>query len=152
MVTLIVSSIFIAIISQNFGSIQRSVQNFTLLANYREQHLIFLLKFEEDFHRCELTDQSALSNLDQMQFSFDLNQDGDWLDSGEKIGYRWNSIKQRIDRKSGNGHFQALLDGISGFSWKKTGSSPLCYKMTVKNIYSMKESETVYCRGSTAEL
>lgn len=151
MVTLLICSILLAIVSQNFSGIQRSVRNFTHLANYREQYIVFLLKFEEDFYRSELLGQSNISSFEQLQFAFDLNEDGDWSDSGERIAYRWNLKEQRIDRKSGDGYFQALLDGVSGFSWERTGTSPLCFKMTVQNSYSQTDSKTFYCRTITPD-
>ena len=148
MVTLVISSVLLAVVSQNFNGLNRVVQRFIENTVYREQYLIFLLKFEEDYHQSDYFVKDDLLKFDQLEFTFDLNGDGDRLDSGEKVAYRWNEDKNRIDRKSGNGSYQAFLDGVIAFTWTRTSTVPICYRMTTNSAFSQMISELNFCRGN----
>ncbi len=148
MVTLVICSILMAVVSQNFAGLNRVVQRFIEGTTFREQYLIFLLKFEEDYHRSDYFAEEDLLNFDQLEFTYDTNGDGDRLDSGEKIAYRWNEQKNRIDRKSGNGSYQAFLDNVTAFTWNRTSLLPLCYQMNSSNAFSEVNKELVFCRGN----
>ena len=148
MVTLVICSILMAILSQNFGGLQRGVQRFIENTTYREQYLIFLLKFEEDYHRSDAFNDGDFSSFDQLGFTFDLNGDGDHLDSGENVAYRWNEKKKRIDRKSGKGSYQAFLDGVESLIWTRTSNFPLCYRLTISSVFSQTASVLDLCRDT----
>lgn len=148
MVTLVICSVLLMVVSQNFTRINRVIQSFINHTTYRDQYLIFLLKFEEDYHRTDYFSEEDLLKFDQLKFSFDLNLDGDQLDSGENIEYRWNAEENRIDRKSGKGSFQAYLENVSSFGWSRISRIPLCYRMTTKSHFSHLLSESLFCRGN----
>ncbi len=146
LVTILIGGILFGVLSTSFPSLNRTANTFLEQTVFQEQYLIFLLKFEEEFQQAENVSQSDLDNMDQLIFNQDLNLDGDYLDSGERISYRWNSSEERIDRKSGNGNFQAFLDGITDFSWSRIGDDPFCYQQKIKDIFNVKEKVIVFCR------
>ncbi len=146
LVAIIISSILIGIIGSNFPSLRRIANTFLEQTLFEEQYLIFLLKLEDEYQQAEILDESDQDYLDQLVFRQDNNLDGDYLDSGELISYRWNKAKQRIDRKSGKAYFQALLDGISYFSWNRTSSNPNCHQLKIKDVFHDKEKMIDFCK------
>lgn len=148
MVTLVIVSIVVGLISQNFANLSRVTNRFVESVVLKEQLTIFLLQFENDYHQSELDSSSDATNLDDLKFSFDLNRDGDYNDSGERIQYRWNASKKRIDRKSGNGNFQSLLEGITAFSWEKAEFNNYCHLMTIENPFRKTKDRISYCRSA----
>lgn len=143
LVTLVVTSIVIGIISSSFPGLNRLADTFLRMTVFEEQNMIFLLKFEEEFQLAEIREES---DIDQMIFHQDANLDGDFEDSGERIAYRWNSKKYRMDRKSGNGNFQALVDGVAYFDWSRISDDPLCYRMQWQSTFSEIRQTTSFCR------
>ncbi len=146
MVTIVVCSIFVGIISSNYSGLKKISNRFLAQTIFEEQYLIFLLKFEEDYQQAELVTQTDIDNLDNLIFNQDLNMDGDLHDSAEQIAYRWNKKESRIDHKSGNAYFQSFLDGITGFTWIRTGSPPICHDLKIKTVFSSREREVRFCR------
>ena len=138
--------ILIGVFSTSFPSLNRTANTFLEQTVFQEQYLIFLLKFEEDYQQADMFSPSDLENLEYLIFNQDLNLDGDYLDSGERISYRWNSGEKRIDRKSGDGGFQAFLDGITNFSWTQIGADPVCYQQKIKDVFGVKEKVISFCR------
>ena len=111
-----------------------------------EEYLIFLTVFERDYSQAEVLTDETLQDLDRMRFRIDSNSDGDYLDAGESIQYRWNKDRKRMDRKSGKGSFQSFLEGIQAFSWRKVTDTPLCYRMTLQTVYSEHWKNLDLCR------
>ncbi len=146
MISIFILGLAGGIISSNFGSIKRSMTGFIDSAAFREQMMIFLLKLDEDYQQAEVTNESEDGLLDQLLFRVDLNLDGDYDDSGESIQYRWNQTKSRIERKSGKGAFQALIEGIDRFSWKREDSDPPCHRLLLRTVFSGAEKEILFCR------
>ncbi len=145
MVTIVIGAILMGIVSSNFPQLKRTADKFLGQALFEEQYLIFLLKFEDEYHQAIIYDPDSFERIGQLVFEYDGNLDGDLNDSGEKIAYRWNSKEKRIDRKSGSGYFQALLEGVTAFSWKQVGTAPVCHRLRIQNVFSIKPREVVYC-------
>ncbi len=146
MVTLVICSLTIGFISLNFNNLNRLVTRFTESVIFKEQYLIFLLQFEDDYQQAEILTEADPDGMDNMEFRIDHNNDGDYDDSSERIAYRWDSSNNRIDKKSGKGSFQALLEGVSDFNWTKTGSHPLCHQLDITDGFSGVKKTTHYCR------
>lgn len=146
MVTLTVIALVSAVISVNLPALNRISQQFISQVTFKEDYLLFLMIFEDDFHTAELVTAEDLSNMNNLLFQSDLNFDSDFEDPKEKIRYRWNSSHKRIDRKSGNGNFQSLLEGIDTFEWDQTSDNPACFKATLKDIYHKNTRTITYCR------
>jgi len=146
MVTLVICCLTIGFISLNFNNLNRLVTCFTEYVIFKEQYLIFLLQFEDDYQQADLLTETDLDSMDNMEFRDDRNNDGDYDDSSERIAYRWDSPNNKIDRKSGEGSFQALLDGVSGLKWTQTSSNPLCHQLKLSNIFSEENRIICYCR------
>ena len=104
------------------------------------------MKFEEEYQVAEGESDSERENLRRLVFQQDLNLDGDTQDSGENIAYRWNEKERRIDRKSGKGYFQALLDGVIFFSWRATSTDLACHEMKIQDAFSLETREIIFCR------
>lgn len=148
MIATAIASVAIGVISANFGSLKRLSDSFNYQVAYNEQMLIFLLKFEEDYHQSDLSNQDDQEGIKNLVFKLDHNFDGDYLDSGETISYRWNAENSRIDRKSGKGYFQSFLEGITSFSWTEISESPLCHEMIVKDVFKNLSKKIRFCRFS----
>jgi len=147
LVTLVISSVVIGIISINFPTLKKISDRFIHQTLFTKQYYIFLLMLEEEYQQAELMALSDLKNLDILNFRRDINLDKDYLDSGENIAYRWNKGARRIDRKSGKSNYQALLEGISDFSWGRTGTQPVCHDLVVLDSFSLREKRTRFCRN-----
>lgn len=145
LVTITISSLLIGIISIQLPAMKRLSDQFLSVSMFEEPYLIFLLRFEQEFRQAEKIYPSDLTHLATMTFRKDLNLDGDYLDSGEKIAYRWNEQKQRIDRKSGKGYYQAILDGVTYFQWTKIHEAPICYQMELESVYSTIRKQVNFC-------
>lgn len=146
MITLLVTAVVVGLLSSNISGLKKLASLFNEQALFREQYLIFLLKFEEDYQSAETHEGVSTSNLDDLSFMFDLNRDEDFDDPGEKVSYRWNESRNRIDRKSGSGSYQAFLDGINSFSWKPSSGTPVCHQMIIKSIYNDSGYKIDFCR------
>ncbi len=146
MTTMVIVSIVVGIIGSNFSNISRVVNRFINSAAMREQILIFQLKFGEDYQQAEITQVSQIEMLDKLSFCVDYNLDGDYAESGEEIHYRWNKTKSRIERKSGRGNYQSLLEGIEDFSWARIQTDPPCHRMTLKTVFGSPENRVLFCR------
>ena len=147
MITLIITGLVIGLISTNINGLRKLASVFNEQAIFREQYLIFLLKFEEDYQTAEILNGLNTTNLDDLAFSFDLNRDEDFDDPGEKVSYMWNESRNRIDRKSGNGSYQAFLDGINSFSWTRISAIPVCHRMQITSVFNESGYETKFCRA-----
>ncbi|MBT4090641.1 MAG: prepilin-type N-terminal cleavage/methylation domain-containing protein [Deltaproteobacteria bacterium] len=145
LVTIVIGAVLMGIVSTSFPLLKRAADKFLNQAVFQEQYLIFLLKLEDEYHQAAIYSPDNAAQIDQLIFEQDGNLDGDLSDSGERITYRWNSKKQRIDRKSGNGNFQALLEGVIDFSWETISQSPVCHQLKVQDIFSTKPRTVVYC-------
>lgn len=143
--TIVIGAVLMGVVSTNFPQLKRAADTFLGQAFFEEQYLIFLLKFEDEYHQAITYEPDGVERIGKLVFEYDENMDGDLNDSGEKIAYRWNSKKQRIDRKSGKGYFQALLEGVTAFSWKQVGVTPVCHELQVQSIFSTKFRKTLYC-------
>ena len=148
MITLIITSIVVGLLSTNISGIKKLASAFNEQAIFREQYLIFLLKFEEDYQLAEIQKDMSRSDLDELAFMFDLNKDEDYEDPGERVSYKWNEAKNRVDRKSGNGSYQAFLDGIESFSWKRISIMPVCHQMTIISVFNESGYGIDFCRAS----
>lgn len=147
MITLVIASVVIGLISTNISGLQKLASAFNEQAIFREQYLIFLLKFEEDYQSAEIHKGVNTSDPDELLFLLDLNEDNDFGDPGEKVSYRWNESKNRIDRKSGNGTYQAFLDGTDSFSWTPISTKPNCHLMKISSVFSESGYEINFCRA-----
>ena len=145
MVTIVITAVLMGVVSTNFPVLKRAANKFLNQAVYQEQYLIFLLKLEDEYQQAALYGPDNVAQIGQLTFTQDENLDGDLEDSGERISYRWNKKKQRIDRKSGNGNYQALLEGVTAFSWEEISQSPICHKLGVQDVFSTEPKTTVYC-------
>ncbi len=147
MVTIVIAAVLMGVVSTNFPVLKRAANKFLNQAVYQEQYLIFLLKLEDEYQQSVLYNPDNVAQISQLIFMQDENLDGDLEDSGERIAYRWNIKKQRIDRKSGNGNYQALLEGVTAFSWQEISQSPTCHQLGVQDVFSTEPRTTVYCMG-----
>jgi len=145
MVTIVIGAVLMGVVSNSFPQLKRAADRFLNQALFEEQYLIFLLRFEDEYQQAAAYDPEAVEQIGQLMFRQDENLDGDLNDSGEQIGYRWNEKEKRIDRKSGSGNFQALLDGVIGFSWEEISQSPTCHQLGVQDVFSEKPRTIVYC-------
>jgi prepilin-type N-terminal cleavage/methylation domain-containing protein len=145
MVTIVIGAVLMGIVSTNFPILKRAANKFLNQAVYQEQYLIFLLKLEDEYQQAALYSPENVAQIGQLLFTQDENLDGDLNDSGERIAYRWNKKKQRLDRKSGNGNYQALLEGVTAFSWEEISQSPTCHQLQVQDVFSEKPRTVVYC-------
>jgi prepilin-type N-terminal cleavage/methylation domain-containing protein len=145
MVTIVIAAVLMGIVSTNFPVLKRAANKFLNQVVYQEQYLIFLLKLEDEYQQSALYEPDDTTQIGKMTFVQDENLDGDFEDSGERIVYRWNKKKQRIDRKSGNGYYQALLEGVTGFSWEEISQSPTCHQLGVQDVFSVEPRKVVFC-------
>lgn len=145
MVTIVIGAILMGIVSTNFPQMKRVADKFLGQVFFEEQYLIFLLKMEDEYHQANSYDPENVGQIGNLVFQQDDNLDGDLNDPGERIVYRWNPKKQRIDRKSGSGYYQALLEGVTAFSWKDTGSDPPCHELQLQTTFSTKPRKILYC-------
>jgi prepilin-type N-terminal cleavage/methylation domain-containing protein len=148
MISILIVGILAGIAGSNFGNIRRTINGFIESTAFREQMLIFLLKLDEEYQQAEITNPSGIELLDQLTFAFDYNFDGDTADSGEMIRYRWNSDKSRIERKSGKGSYQSLLEGVTNFTWRRRGTDPPCHQMRLQTVYNPIENTIEFCRAA----
>jgi prepilin-type N-terminal cleavage/methylation domain-containing protein len=147
MIAIAIVGLVMGLVGTNFAGLQRIATRYNEQVVFNEQYLIFLLKFEEDYQQAEIKTNIDIGLLDDLTFQIDYNQDGNFDDPGERIAYRWNSSNKRIDRKSGNGSFQAFLDGIARFDWNRTSLSPICYRLKVVSTFNDAEKSIDYCRA-----
>jgi len=146
MVTLTVASIFAALLFTYFPSLQRTGSRFLEQTAFEEDLLIFLNLFNRDFLLTELPSNNRAGFLGQMKFRQDLNDDGDYLDPSESIQYRWNPDKKRIDRKSGSGNYQSLVEGVASFSWSSLDPMNNCYQMKFTSVTVPAFRTVTFCR------
>lgn len=147
MVTVLICSIVFAVVSQNFSGINRVLKQFLDRTVFKEQIYVFLSKFDEEYHQAEAFDADGLTRLESMRFEMDLNGDGDRDDSGETIQYRWNPQKRRIDRKSGNGSFQSMVEGVASFTWLSDSDREGCHQMALKGVFRSENQVFLFCRS-----
>ncbi len=148
MVAILLSSVVIGLVSLNYKNLSKLIDRLSEEVVFREQYLVFLLLLEDDFQQAEnftTTDQEELKNL---VFKIDLNKDNDFNDSGENIGYRWDETNIEIDRRSGKGSYQTVLDDVDDFAWKQVSTSPICYKLTIADTFNTLPRTTLYCRNA----
>lgn len=146
MITLLILSIISGIISYNLPTLNRISHHFISQVTFKEDYLLFLVIFDDDFHLADLTDDQNVADIKNLIFRTDLNFDGDFEDSKEKIAYRWNEDKKRIDRKIGNGYYQSLLEGIEKFEWNQISAVPLCFQGTIRDMFHTEDKTIEYCR------
>lgn len=146
LVTLALTSIVLGIFASNLPQLQRVSNQFLEQTAFEENYLLFLILFERDYYAAESSHEQE-KNLKNLIFQQDQNLNGNYLDQGEQVFYRWNSKEKRIDRKTtAKGYFQALLEGVEKFSWEKVKTSPLCYQLRLKSKFSSKAREILYCK------
>jgi len=145
MVTIFIGAILTGIVSSNLPQLKRVADRFLDQAFFEEQYLIFLLKLEDEYHQAAVYGPGEIGKIDQLLLEQDQNLDGDLNDSGEKIAYRWNDSEKRIDRKSGSGYFQSMLEGVTGFSWSRVRENPVCHELLIQNAFSQTQRKTRYC-------
>ena len=145
-VALLVGSIILGTISNNLPSIRRSAMLFLKQVNFEENLRIFLIIFEDNFRSAEILNNKDKLAIENMVFRQDHNFDGDFKDKSERIAYRWNATKFRIDRKSGNGGFQSILEGIASMSWNRIGDTPLCFELIISENFRASPHQYLYCR------
>lgn len=56
---------------------------------------------------------------DELRLQADLNRDGDLGDTREQIAYRFQDDAQALQRRSGGGSFQTLLEGVHQVSFSE---------------------------------
>lgn len=138
---------FIGIVSAAIPGFRKTLGKYLDQSMTEEAYLIFLVVFERDYNQAEVPTAQMRENLDDMLFRIDFNSDGDFLDPGERIQYRWNRKKNRIDRKSGKGSFQAFFGGVRSFSWQRAEKAPNCHRMTLKTLFSDNLKSLQFCRS-----
>ncbi len=146
MITIVITGIVVGLVSSNLTGLQKIATRFNEQAAFREQYLIFLLKFEEDYQQAEIKSNMEVASLDDLLFQTDLNLDGDNFDAGEKIAYRWNKKYKRIDRKSGNGSFQAFVESVDQFNWQRISNQPICHQLILSSVFTKAEYKVDHCR------
>ena len=134
LVTLIIVSILIGVMSTQFPVFNKVINRYSDQSLFKENYLVFLSIFSKDFYESELYEHL---NKDVILFKLDLNFDADYKDAAEKISYRWHTGKSRIERKSGNGNFQGILDGVCHLKWEFIMSNEtICLNVQIKSVFS----------------
>lgn len=143
MITLVISSILIGMMATQGPSIAKTGMRLIGNSRFNESYYLFLIRLEKNFQEAEST-----SNFPAMLFMKDSNLDGDYADSAEKIQFRWNESKKRIELKSGSGYFQSLLEGVVSLKWEKTASPnpENCFQLSLKSYYDTRERLQLFCR------
>ena len=134
------------VLSSQLPAMARLSNRFLSQVLFEEEFLIFVTLLEDDYQEAAVYFEADRKKLDQLQFQADRNMDGDFLDSGESISYRWNPLTSRIDRKSGNGYFQAFLERIDHFKWERVQNDPICHQMSIKTPIDQRERQVLFCR------
>ena len=147
LITLVISSIILGSISIGLPAIKSSIERMIAKSTFKEQYLIFLIKFEEHFQLTAVENKPSGIYLDNLKFLIDLNWNGSYEPS-DRITYRWNKSRSRLEMAKGNGRPNSILEGVSMFSWVRTGISPLCYQMSLKNLYDKHSREIEFCKQS----
>ena len=148
LVSMVIVCLFLGIVSSTVPGFHRVIGHYLDQSMMEEEYLVFLLVFERDYNQAEVITRASLNALDALIFQHDSNDDGDYLDSGESVQYRWNAAKGRIDRKSGKGYYQAFLDGIISFSWERIENTPICHQLMVTSIFSNHQKTMKFCRSN----
>ena len=144
MVTLVVVSILVGIISTQFTVFNKLINRYSDHSLFRENYLVFLAILSKDFFESELCEQLEEGII---QFKLDLNFDSDYNDAAESIAYRWNKGRNRLERKSGKGNFQAILKGLEQLKWDFTNiNQTTCIKFQTKSLFSSKTDVIDFCR------
>ena len=146
LVALVVTAVFSSFLFTSFPNLHRTSNRFLEQVAFEEELLIFLNLFSQDFSLSEVLTAQDANQLGQMKFQQDRNEDGDYLDTSELIQYRWNNSKKRVERKSGIGNFQSLVEGVVSFSWEVTDSPNTCYRMSLQSIFSNQGRVINFCR------
>ena len=130
LVTLVVISILVGIISTQFTVFNKLINRYSDHSLFRENYLVFLAILSKDFFESELCEPLE---EDIIQFKLDLNFDSDYNDAAESIAYRWNKGRNRLERKSGKGNFQAILNGLEQLKWDLTNiNQTTCIRFQTK--------------------
>lgn len=145
-IALTVGSIIIATVSNNLPRLRKAANIYINQVNFEEDLRIFLILFEENFRSAEILNQNDKLNTNKLVFRQDYNLDGDYKDKAETISYRWNTAKFRIDRKSGKGNFQSILEGISSMSWNKISEMPFCFELIISEYFRTHPQKHLFCR------
>ncbi|MBT4289841.1 MAG: prepilin-type N-terminal cleavage/methylation domain-containing protein [Deltaproteobacteria bacterium] len=146
LVTLIIVTILIGIISTQFPVFNKLINRYSDQSLFKENYLVFLSIFSKDFYESELYEHL---NKDVILFKLDLNFDSDYKDATENISYRWNTGKSRIERKSGKGNFQVILDGVDQLKWEfDVINEMICLNVQIKSVFSIKYNIVEFCRPS----
>jgi prepilin-type N-terminal cleavage/methylation domain-containing protein len=146
LVTIAIGAIVIGVVSSSFPGLNRLAGRFLSQTTFEAEYLIFLLKLEDEYRQATLQTEGDRQQLDQMVFRRNLNPTQSEGESGDRIAYRWNVKERRIDRKSGDGYFQALLDGVSAFTWRRTTTNPLCHRLEVRDVFTPPARAVLFCR------
>ncbi|MCP4297666.1 MAG: prepilin-type N-terminal cleavage/methylation domain-containing protein [Proteobacteria bacterium] len=146
LITLVITSIVLAALSIGFPSMKAITLKMIEKSDYDEQFLIFLIKLEENFQLAEIENMNSGTYLDEMSFKIDHNRDGSYEQSSDRIAYRWNGSKKRVEMKRGNSYYNSILEGVTQFSWLRKGNFPLCYQMSVENLFSKTPRTVRFCK------
>jgi hypothetical protein len=146
MVTITIGAILIGIVSSGFPSLNRMAGRLMSQTGFETEYLIFLLKLEDEYRQAVLLVENDRQNMDQMVFRQSRNPAESASQNDVRIAYRWNAGERRIDRKSGDGYFQALLDGVNALSWQRTTTQPLCHRLTVQDVFYPSARVVLFCR------
>ena len=144
LITLVIISVLLGIISTQFPVFNKLINRYSDQFLFKENYLVFLAILSKDFYESELYEPDE-ENI--IQFKLDLNFDLDYKDAAENISYRWNRGKNRLERKSGKGNFQVILNGLEQLKWDFINvNQATCLKIQTKSFFSSKTDSISFCR------
>ena len=76
----------------------------------------------------------------------DFNRDGDTSDSRETLRYRFVSNPNKLQRRSGVGNYQTLLEPLESLHFSTSGTPPGCFTITYQFLPDSPEQQVTLCR------
>ena len=76
----------------------------------------------------------------------DFNRDGDTRDSRETLRYRFVSNTNKLQRRSGVGNYQTLLEPLESLRFSTSSTLPGCLTITYQFLPDSPEQQVTLCR------
>lgn len=76
----------------------------------------------------------------------DFNRDGDTSDSRETLRYRFVSNTNKLQRRSGVGNYQTLLEPLESLRFSTSSTLPGCLTITYQFLPDSPEQQVTLCR------
>ena len=76
----------------------------------------------------------------------DFNRDGDTSDSRETLRYRFVSNTNKLQRRSGVGNYQTLLEPLESLHFSTSSTLPGCLTITYQFLPDFPEQQVTLCR------